>query len=440
MKKHLGPSCMVVLSLVLVMTPLLSSMAWQAEPIPGLGDLARFMKRYQKYTSDFSRYRYSTSHSALSDPDLNFWAAQLAATDASFMGRPNDALRYFPMASHPPESVPDPSDYYTADAVQWIIAQAAHHRVVMINEAHHIPQTRLLTLSLLKPLHDAGFHYLALETLENNGTPALPDGVVMEKSGGYTREPVMADLVREALRIGYTLVPYEAPHSVVRNVDAREETQARNLEAFLEKHPGEKLLIHAGYAHIAKTPAVKIGDARVMATRLISATRAKVLSIDQTELMPMSLSSQAAIAVQAELAKAFKVTGPVVFLSNKDKTAWSAVPGAYDAGILLPPSPRHVVRPDWLSLGGVRRKVFVDTNGCAQQFPCLVQATRLGEPRDAVPADQFVFQVDADEHTPLFLRDGSYRLRYTTYQDQIVVDRRMDVPGHMGEIAPDRSR
>lgn len=414
-----------------------------AKPIPkvwGLEHLSRYMARYERHSTPFSKYQFSTSSASLDNPNANFWAAQMAATDSSFMGRPNDALRYFPIASQPPASIPEPSHYQATDARTWIAQQAPSYRVVMINEAHHIPQTRLLTLSLLQPLYDAGFRYLALETLENNGKPALPKGFPQEKSGGYTREPVMAELVREALRLGYTLVPYEAPAALTTNIPAREKAQARNLEAFLATHPDEKLLVHAGYAHIAKTDRVRISGTRVMATQLIEATHAKVLSIDQTELMPMSSSSHAAISAQASLAKAFSVEGPVVFLSRQDDAPWSSEPGAYDASVLLPPSPSDVIRPDWLGLDGMRRKVYVGANPCAGNFPCLVQAYVLGEPRDAIPADQFVFKVAADSRTPLFLRDGDYRLRYITAQEQVVLERRMDVPDRMGQMEPERTR
>ena len=401
--------------------------------------LPGFMARYQERETAFSRYRFSTSHAALSNAKTNIWAGQLAAMDASFMGRPNEALHFFPIVSVPPASTPEISHYRTVDARAWIARQASQHDVVMINEAHHVPQTRLLTLSLLKPLHDAGYHYLALETLENTGKDPLPDGYPVESSGGYTREPVMAELVREALRLGYTLVPYEASARDISDIGSREIAQARHLAAFLKAHPGAKLLVHAGYAHIAKTDIVRIAGARTMATELLAISPASVLSVDQTELMPMSQASRASITVQAHLAKAFGVTGPVVFLARQGGAAWSTKPGAYDASVLLPPSPSNVVRPDWLSLDGVRRKVYLGSDPCADNFPCLLQAFVLGEPTNAIPADQFVFALPSEEHTPLFLRDGSYRLRYTTALDQMVLERRIDVPYNTGYIGPTRT-
>lgn len=385
--------------------------------------LARFMQKYQSYNSSFARFRFSIDPHQLADPKVNFWAGQLAATDASIVGRPNDALFYFPIASPAPKDLPDPAHYRPESARQWIVGQAPHYRIVMINEAHHVPQTRLLTLSILKPLWDAGFHYLALEALTNNGGNPMPSGYPESSTGEYTREPVMAELVREAVKIGYTLVPYEADDRDLSQATVRESTQARNLQAFLASHPDAKVLLHAGYSHTAKSDVVRISGATTMATDLIKATKVSVLSIDQVALTPLSFSSDGVIDAQMQLARTFNVSDPVVFVSKTKNDAWSAYPGAYDASILLPVSSRQVIRPDWLALDGRRYKVFMDANPCGYHFPCLIQAFYSGEPDLAVPADQIALMVPADTNTPLFLREGFYRLRYLTEGDQRFFER-----------------
>jgi len=409
-----------------------------AQTVQNTEQLARFMQKYRANNTSFSRYRFSTNASTLRDPAVNFWDAQLAAMDSSIMGRPNDALLYFPIASPPPKTLPDPHRYRAQDAAEWIIQHVKDHRVVMLNEVHHLSQTRLLTLSLLKPLHDAGFRYLALETLTNNGTNPVPNGYPEEKSGEYTRDPLLGDLVREALRLGFELVPYEASPADIGNAVSRESAQARNLTAFLKSHPDARLVVHAGYAHIAKTTAVKISGARTMATALSEATHARILSIDQATLTPKSKASREALDAQATLNTAFPSNRPVVLLSNSDGTAWSAVPGAYDASVLLPASDVDAIRPDWLSLGGVRRKVPVNLVHCENLWPCLVQAFVAGEPNQAIPADQLVITVPSERTSTLYLRDGSYRLRYVTNEDQVTFERRIQVPGGTGEVAPQR--
>ncbi|PNS07939.1 hypothetical protein [Solilutibacter silvestris] len=393
---------------------------------------ARFMQKYQSYKTPFARFRFSINPHQLADSSVNFWAGQLAAADASIMGRPNDALFYFPIASPAAKSLPDPANYHAVDARDWIAAQAPRYRMVMINEAHHAPQTRLLTLSLLKPLHDSGFRYLALETLRNDGHNPVPAGYPVSDSGEYTQEPVMADLVREALRLGYTLVPYESDDRELRDIAGREASQAHNLQRFMAAHPDAKILLHAGYAHTAKADSVLISGAPTMATDLVKATKVRVLSIDQVKLTPLSFSSHEVIDTQERLAKEFKTTGPVVFINQSNDSAWAAEPGAYDASVLLPASPTQVIRPDWLALDGQRHKIYMDAKPCGFHFPCLIQAFYSGEPDQAIPADQIVMMVEADTNTPLFLREGYYRLRYVTEEDQKIIERQFIVkpPGN----------
>lgn len=413
---------------VLLALALPSVQAWAQKPDPI--QLMRFMDRYREHNNAFSRYQFSTAPGTISNRSTYFWNAQLAAADASMMGRPNDALLYFPIVTPPPPSLPDSDHYRAVDVRDWIVAQAPRHRIVMVNEAHHVSQTRLLTISLLKPLYDAGYRYLAMEALVNNGKNPVPDGYPDMHTGEYTKEPVMADLVRQALRIGYTLVPYETGDTDINDVAARESGQARNLANFLAKHPDAKLLVHAGYAHVAKTDAVLIAGARTMATDLIASTHASVLSVDQTELVPQSNEAFAAIDAQRQLAKEFKVSAPVVFLRKDAGTPWSSKPGAYDASVLLPPSPEDVMRPDWLSLGGARHKIMIDAiEACADQLPCLVQATAANESRDAIPADQFVVVIASEARAPLFLRDGVYHVRYFNKSGRLLFHRLLDVHG-----------
>ncbi len=389
--------------------------------------LANFMQKYQSYKSSFARFRFTINPHQLADPNVNFWAGQLAATDASIMGRPNDALFYFPIASPPPKNLPDTANYNGENARQWIVAQAPRYRIVMINEAHHVPQTRLLTISLLKPLWDAGYRYLALEALNNNGSNPVPSGFPDLNTGEYTKEPVMAELIREALKIGYTLVPYEADDRYLSKADIRESTQAHNLQKFLTTHPDARVLLHAGYSHTAKSDVVRISGASTMATNLIDETKVRVLSIDQVALTPLSFSSTGVAEVQAQLAKAFKAIEPTVFINKASGNAWSEHPGAYDASILLPVSPTQVIRPDWLSLDGQRQKVATDANLCGFHFPCMVEAFYAGDPDQAIPADQVALMVQADTNTPLFLREGYYRLLYITEEDQKIIERQFIV-------------
>src|SRR5690606_3224405 len=126
-----------------------------------------------------------------------------------------------------------------------IINEAYNRRVVMLNEAHHVPETRGLTMALLKPLFDQGYRYFAAETFQEIGLKeTIKKGFPMLETGYYIAEPLFADIVREALRIGYTLVPYEHSAPCDYSVDPdgcqdqRERGQAKNLyDRTLKKDP-----------------------------------------------------------------------------------------------------------------------------------------------------------------------------------------------------------
>ena len=56
-------------------------------------------------------------------------------------------------------------------AVPYIAKRAADHRFVIVNERHHASSDRLLTMSLLKPLYEQGFRYLAAEGVRHGDAP-----------------------------------------------------------------------------------------------------------------------------------------------------------------------------------------------------------------------------------------------------------------------------
>jgi hypothetical protein len=169
------------------------------------------------------------------------------------------AHRYGDLVEGPPPAKGSPSPsgldgYSPTGALQAIEAAAGSRQVVMINEAHHVPQHRAFTLQLLAALRRKGFTYFAAETLQPD--PGLARrGYPTAETGSYIQEPLYGDLVRTALRLGYQVVPYEAESSG-RGIEPREREQARHLvERIFQKDPKAKVLVHAGYSHILKSAA-----------------------------------------------------------------------------------------------------------------------------------------------------------------------------------------
>ncbi len=123
-----------------------------------------------------------------------------------------------------------------------------NNRVIMLNEMHFNPHSRAFVISWLEKCHQNGYRYLAAETLfAKDSLVNERRTVLMGQTGFYSDEPVFGDLFRIALKIGYTLVPYES-----QDFSKREESQAENLiKNILDKDPEAKFLLLGGFGHIS---------------------------------------------------------------------------------------------------------------------------------------------------------------------------------------------
>jgi hypothetical protein len=111
------------------------------------------------------------------------------------------------------------ANYHSYPADTYIINKADSFQVIMINEAHHSSSHRLFTKSLLKDLYKKGYRVLCLETMNYNfsrnwNTPAWNGGISDQSSlialeGYYSKEICFAEMIREAMRIGYIIYGYE---------------------------------------------------------------------------------------------------------------------------------------------------------------------------------------------------------------------------------------
>ena len=138
-------------------------------------------------------------------------AGQMKAFSLSELGLYSQAVLAFPLKMQPvPDLVlPDVGQWRSMNAADAITDAAAGHRIVLVNEVHHNAQTRALTLELLPRLRKLGFTYLAIEALGDD--PGLVQrGYPLRSSGTeYLQEPLYGEIVREAIRLGFVLVPYD---------------------------------------------------------------------------------------------------------------------------------------------------------------------------------------------------------------------------------------
>jgi hypothetical protein len=281
----------------------------------------------------------------------------------------------------------DPA-YKAEPAVDVITRLAKDRKAVFFNENHSYPLTRTLTVQMLARLRAMGFDTFASETLYQTDMAALPKrGYVNSETGFYTEEPVYAEMVNEALRLGYRVVAYEALSNATG--DAREAEQARNLKRdVFDKHPEARLVVNAGYAHIQEHGKYLGGSA--MAQHFARITEIDPLTVEQTMLIPHDKQASDH-PYYREAMQRLAPTQPVI-ITDKDGKPWSLKSNAYDISVFFPEETLQRGRPTWLALGGLRVPFLVDGRMCDDQYPCMVEARYAGKPDDAVPADRAVIE------------------------------------------------
>ena len=315
-------------------------------------------------------------------------------------------------------------------ATRAILDLARGRKAVFFNENHSYPLTRTLTVELLAALRAEGFDTFAAETLYDTDVDGelVGRGYPSSDTGFYTEEPVYAEMVRSALKLGYRVVAYEALSDATG--DAREAEQARNLErAVFKSHPGARLVLNAGYAHIQESGKYLGGMA--MAQHFRRMTGIDPLTIEQTMLVPHDKPTSDH-PYRRDIVRVLKPTQPLVFRDAEGKP-WSLKHDAYDLSVVFPDEVIQRGRPDWATLGGLRVPYQVSGALCDNSYPCLVEARYEGEGDDAVPADRVVIEwkgrnaqagevvresSDAVPLADLYLRPGRYRVMVRDISNQ----------------------
>ena len=284
------------------------------------------------------------------------------------------------------------------DATQEIVMQIADKRIVMFNEEHHNPFHRLYLETLLTDFKKQGFSVLAVETLNWEDKELNSRKYAISATGTYTKEPYFANLVRKAIKLGYTVLPYETRDTLDYSIANREKNQANNLAKILKEKPG-KVLVLAGYMHIAEKPLQGYhGVNEWMASILKREHGIDPLTIDQT-----SITSIAGID---------KVSVPY-----KDKKIY--VPeqntGVYDISLVYPKNTEYLHK----KLGKKKIEVnfsanSVHNNGLIQFYVKKEYETHKDK---AIPYEQFLINdtkmsmyLDPDLEYLVVIRDKDYSI------------------------------
>ncbi len=250
-----------------------------------------------------------------------------------------------------------------------------------------------------------GFAYLAVEDFGPD-----PDAYAAisypGQAPGYqsVREPVFADAVRRAIKLGYRLIPYEIDFANLNEVpadermQARESGQAQNLvDLVLAKDPDARILVYVGYQH-AYEALYTTGHAppvEPMAMRLKALTGIDPLTIDQTGCRTPDTSG---------------VPGPIGFDAAGNAVISALPEGRVDLQVRQP-VPDGAGRPSWLRALG-RKAVAIPKGLRKDMEPIVIEARLVGEPGDATPLDRLYLA--QGETLPLMLRPGAYVVRAQT--------------------------
>jgi len=327
------------------------------------------------------------------------------ATVSAELGNVQEALRYADRIHGREAGVPAGTlgGWTSHDAVELVARRAEDETIVLVNEAHHVPQHRAFTILLLGALRERGFTHFAAEALfsEPGGFNGRDDGLQerghpLATTGTYLSEPVYADLIRTALSLGFVVVSYESS-----SVD-RELGQARNLvERVLEQDPDARLVVHAGYAHVHESGT--LAGVTPMGARLRELTGIDPFTIDQTTMYERG-SEEYESPLYRQVADGLTV--PTLYTRGDE--IYSAHPGRVDATLF---HPRTVIvdgRPDWLRLEGRRQEVQIPPAVVQESEVLLVEATRAEEQgKGALPLDRLVL-VPGEEVPCLLLEPGEY--------------------------------
>lgn len=339
--------------------------------------------------------RIDPAHPLVSDPNLQTFS--MFGREDLIAATSND---YQPTACPAVQGVRAPIDE--------IVQRARKTSVVIINESHERSEHRGFTTALLAPLRTQGYTTLAMEALSNPERetpprfypsflrqPGLP--YLKDDDGFYIAEAAFGRLGRTAKRLGYNLIPYEAPHNEhdatmtpSESIAQREEAQASALAAWIGAHPGAKLIVHVGYHHAFEVPTAK-GD-RWMAMRLKTKTGIDPLTITQTTCKGGGAGRRLAVLPTDEPKGAFDI-------------------------VVDHPTARFVRgRPAWRITAG-DRPVTIPANLRPTKGWRVIEARPEGEPQTAVPMDRVAIRPGED--VALMLPPGRYRLRFVDIQQEV---------------------
>ena len=322
------------------------------------------------------------------------FAQQIAAVD-TFYGRYIDAeSRLYKVRPNYGKAKQCPGDSDSAvAAIETLSTLLNDTELLLINESHTRLSTRSFNLRILSMLKGSGFTHLAIEALSDRiETSQVLRNWVPQANGDfgyYTREPLMAEIIREAQKLGFVLIAYDDFPKGGR--EAREEYQATSIASIVNDNKTAKVVVLAGYSHIYRNNGW-------MAERLVKKINKKLLSVDQVRFLNGCSNFEQNIRFP-------------YFIQDKEGNIWSDRPDRVDVSVIhktiIDPQTR---RPSWLGLNKKYKPIKVDKRECNNSFPCLISVYYSNESNTATPAAKRFLESENDSSW-IFLAPGKYRYK-----------------------------
>ncbi|GHF89595.1 hypothetical protein [Thalassotalea marina] len=323
---------------------------------------------------------------------------QILATDKSVAGDYSAALSEFEYKSKIDElSLVNFDKYSPIEASTAISGLAKNTQIVMINEAHHSAQHRVLTYDLLSKLWQQGFRYFAAEALAENGEKFITNTYVEKNAGSiYVKETTFGQMLLLAKNIGFKLVSYDYGDQSTRK--QRELSAAQNIIQKIFNHDKTaKVLIHVGYSHIKEQDGW-------LAEILKIKTGIDPLTINQTDFIETANLDKEP-DIYKTIVERFDVDFPFILKSEND--FWSANKGKYDVNVVWPRTQFKGNRPVWARLN--RKTEQVDSSMCDNVLPCIIEVYDSNA-NGAFPSDR-VYLSPTRQTSDVFISNESKYIR-----------------------------
>lgn len=260
-------------------------------------------------------------------------------------------------------------------SIDTFLAKVPLTKVFMINDDHAKMESRAFLLSLLPKFRKLGYTHLAMEAFSN-----LNEHIPSVNLGYYFQEPILAEIYREAKRLGFQFIVYEDTTNSSTN-EGRDSLQALNLYNRIKRFTkDEKVIVFPGHMHIAEDVPSSI-PFRPFATVFKSLSGIDPVTIDQTRNIPNNLKS-------CDFAFDVDSNASGVFPSDclKEKMGFQMV----DAFYIHPQTTYKYGRPTWLQCGKLRKHVAVRSRYLGATIVQVYYYEELGIDKDleyVTPAD-----------------------------------------------------